>query len=251
MVKGESKKRREKGLGSIIDRGGKYEGTYVLHRENGTKKEKSFTRGTKNEIIDIQSQLRNLGILASNVKDVHIDRFTNNITLIRSGQDKSSIGIDKDVMVNDYMTHYLYDIRRKGINGKVIEQTTFSSYIDKAKYIKEYIGDKKVREVTLEDVEDMINDLNKKIADSTLVQVRQLIVNMMLCAKKEGITSENVLEGEKLNIKEKKGKKEKKIIQKEDINTFVNYCKEHKYYILIFLLSTGTRASEAARGYLE
>lgn len=246
MTKVENKKRREKGLGSIIDRDGKYEGTFVLHRENGSRLEKSFTRRTRNEIIDIQSQLRNLGILENNVKDVHIDRNTNKITLIRNGQNKSSIGLDKDIIVNDYMTHYLYDIRKKGINGRVIEDTTFSSYIDRAKYIKDYIGNKKVREVALEDVEYMINDLNKKIADSTVIQVRQLIVNMMLYAKKEGITSENVLEGEKLNIKEKKGKKKKKIVQRKDIDTFVNYCKEHKYYILIFLISTGLRASEAA-----
>lgn len=246
MTKVESKKRREKGLGSIIDRGGKYEGTFVLHRENGSRLEKSFTRRTRNEIIDIQSQLRNLGLLEDNVKDVHIDRNTNKITLIRSGQNKSNIGLDKDILVKDYLMHYLFTYRKKGINGRVIEDTTFSSYMDRAKVIEKYIGNVKIRELTFEDIEELINKLSKYTASSTVVQIRQLIANMLYYAKKDGVINENVLANEKINIKEKKAKKEKKIIEPKDIQKFVNYCKEHKYYILIFILSSGCRASEIA-----
>lgn len=142
-------------------------------------------------------------------------------------------------------------IDEKDFYGIVIEDTTLNTYYEKVDIINRHLGNRKVRELTFEDIEEFINTINEKVADSTVKQVRQHIVSMIYYAKKDGIIDENILQNEKLNIKEKKGKNKKKIIQTKEIPIFVNYCKEHKYNILVFLLGTGARASERCWCYLE
>lgn len=236
----------KRGNGGVRVKNGKYEGTYVIHRENGTSFSKSFTRSTLTEINDIKAQLRVLGVVENNVKDVKIDRNTNNITLIYKGQTNSKTNLDKNILVKDYVYYYTFEHRKNGISGRKIEDTTFSSYVDKAKFIEEYLGDKKVIDLTFDDIEDFINELHKNTCDTTARQTRDYVTSMMAFAHKDGITTENVLQGNKITLKEHKGKNEKKIIQKEDIKTFVNYCKEHKYYDILFILNTGVRVSEMA-----
>ena len=47
--------------------------------------------------------------------------------------------LNKDMLVKDYVQHFLFTHRRKGVRGKQVEDTTFSGYIDKCKYIEEYL----------------------------------------------------------------------------------------------------------------
>lgn len=234
----------KRGNGGIRVKNGKYEGTYVIHRENGTSFSKSFTRSTLTEINDIKAQLRVLGVVENNVKDVKIDKNTNNITLIYKGQIGSKTKLDRNMLVKDYVYYYTFEHRKNGVSGRKIEDTTFSSYIDKAKFIEEYLGDRRVIDLTFEDIEDFVSKIHEKTCDTTARQTRDYITSMMAFAYKDGITTENVLQYNKVTLKEHKGKKEKKIIQKGDIKTFVDYCKEYKHYDLLFMLYTGVRVSE-------
>jgi hypothetical protein len=244
-------KRQRRGEGGLRLKNGKWEGTMTIYKKNGESFIKSFTRNSINEINDIKAEIRVLGTVDDNVKDIRIDKRTNKVTLVLKGQSKNNIEISKDILVKDYVDYYIFEHRKKGLKGRKIEDTTLVAYTDKAKYIKQYIGDRKVKELTYEDIEQFINNLHKKTCDTTTKQTRDIITNMMEFAYKDGITTENVLQNNKITLKECKGKKEKKIIQKEDIKIFTDYCKEHKYYDLLFILDTGVRASEMARYNLE
>lgn len=69
---------------------------------------------------------------------------------------------------------------------------------------------------------------------------------MMKFAKKDGVTEENVLQDEKITLRERKGKKEKKIIHREDEEKFIEYCVENKYIDILMLVFSGVRSSELA-----
>ena len=233
-------KRNANGEGGLRQdkRTGNWEGTYTLYRQDGTAIKKSFTRATRNEILDIKAKLRLMGILENNVATIEIDRHTDEIRLLLKGQNKNSIGLSKDITVAEYVDYYLETHRRNGLNGKKVEDTTFSSYVDKGKLIKKHIGNMKVKDLTFEELDNFINTLNREVSDTTAKQTRDIVTKMMFFAKKDGVVKENVLQDEKITIKERKGKTEKKIIQEEDISKFIRYCMKQKYYDLIFLLNT-------------
>lgn len=239
------KKRRGKGEGGIRKcSNGKLEGTYNLHKENGQVIRKSFVRNTKNEILDIMAKLRGIGILDNNVKDICINKYTNEIRLIKIGQSKSVRKLSSNITFKEYSEYYLEKHRKNGLKGRKIEETTYTSYVDRVKMLNKYIGNKKVVDLEYEDLEECIDKLHEVTCDTTTKQARDILVSIMKFSKKDGITEENVLQDELLTIKEKKGKKERKILQGEDLNKFVNYCKENKVYDLLFMLYTGVRVSE-------
>lgn len=251
MSKRRKGSRERRGTGGLRVKGKGFEGTYVVHRENGTSINISFTRKTENEINDIKAKLRLLGLVDNAVKKIKIDKYTNEIGFVYNSMKANSEKLNNNMLVKDYVDYFLFEHRKKGVRGKKVEDTTFSAYIDKGNNIKKYLGDKKVAELVFEDIESFINDLHKNTCDTTARQTRDLITSMLFYAKKDGITKENILQDEKINLKESKGKREKKIVQQEDLETFINYCMENKYYDLLFILNTGIRASELARSYLE
>ena len=154
--------------------------------------------------------------------------------------------MNNEMLTKDYVQYFLEEHRRKGVKGRKIEDTTFSGYVDKCRFITEYIGNIKVLDLTREDIEDFIDKVHKRTCDTTARQVRDLTTSMIHFAKKDGLIQEDILQGEKVTLKESKGTAEKKVISEEDMKIFINYCKEQKYYDLIFAMCTGVRASELA-----
>lgn len=243
MENNKVRKRRRRGEGGLrqLDNG-KYEGTFVIVNKNGKTREKSFTRDTIDEINIVKAKLRLLGVLENDVIDIKIDRHTNEIKLIKQGQSKSSGGVNNNMTVAEYVKVFLFEHRQRGERGRKIEDTTLNTYIDRCKLIEQYLGNKKVADLTFEDIENCINNIHSNTTcDTTAKQARDIMKSLMGYAKKDGIIEKNVLEENKINLKEHKGKKEKMIIERDDIETFVNYCKEHKHYDMILLLFTGIR----------
>lgn len=219
-----------------------------IYNKRGDSLRYSFTRETKDEILDIKAKLRLLGNVDNDVVKIKINKHTNEIELIRTGQATRNrvATLNKGMLVKDYVQYFLFTHRRKGVRGKQVEDTTFSGYIDKCKYIEEYLGDKKLAELILDDVEEFIGELHERTCDTTTRQTRDLLVSMLKFAKKDGVIEYNILQGEDVNLKESKGKTKKEIIKEEDIATFRKHCEEHKHYEMLMLLYTGMRASEMA-----
>lgn len=217
---------------------GKIETSCTVHRKNGTSIRVYFVRKTETELLDIKAKLRLLGLVDNDVVDVKVNEFTNEIMIIRRGQSRASIGLSKDVLVEEYVDFYLYEHRRNGINGKKIEDTTFSTYIERGNIIKRDLGKIRMVDLTYDDLDNFINVKNVNLVDTTRKQLRDMVTNMMHFANKDRVVEENILKDNKITIKEKKGKKEKKTIQEKDLKIFIDYCEEHGYYDLIFLLNT-------------
>ncbi len=241
------KTRQKRGTGGLRCKGGKIEGTFTVYRQNGTSIKKSFMRDTEREINDIKAKLRLLGLVDNDVKGIEIDKKTNEIRLIKNENKSSKIKVYSDMLVRDYINYYLFGHRKKGERGKIIEETTFLSYCDKAKYIEEYLGNKKMTELTVDDLQEFIDKLQQRgLSYSNVKQVRNVLTTMIRYAKKDGVITENILADEKLALKQSNRTKEKYIIKKEDRKTFIDYCIKNKYYDLIFLMTTGLRAGELA-----
>lgn len=145
------------------------------------------------------------------------------------------------------MNTFLFVHRRQGVKGKVVEDTTFSGYVDKCKIIERYLGEEKIADLTLEDLINFVKQIQTDgYSESTVKQTRDLITSFMRFAKKDKVTEVNVLADEKITISESKKAKEKYILEKNDYEKFINYCKGNEYADLIFMLCTGVRISELA-----
>lgn len=235
------------------NKNGTFEGYGTVHNKRGDALKYSFTRATQNEVMDIKAKIRLLGIVENNVVKIRINKYTDEIELIKNGRNRNdNTKLNKDILVKDYLIYYLFEHRKNGVSGRKVTDNTFASYFDLGKYIERYLGDKRVVDVTLEDLRDFICTLqNEGKAETTVKKVRDILTSLINYANKDKITEENVLQGERLTIKESKGAKEKKIMDKESVRVFLKYCNEHKYCDLILAQLTGCRASELARNLLE
>ena len=236
--------RRARNTGGLRQKGANtFEGRLRVRRKDGSFIEKSFTRSTKSECQEIINSLRVYEPLENNIKEIKIDRYTNNITLIKDGEDNN---INGDMLFSDYMDYFIWNHRRLGIKNTAIKETTLSSYIDNAKLIKRKIGDRKIADLKYEDIRKALEEIHQDTCDSTAKKVKNLVYSAFKFAKKDKVISVNVLaDNDEIHFKESKGKKSRKIIRKEDEQIVIDYCLENKEYMILFILLTGVRESEA------
>lgn len=244
------KNKRKLGIGMRYNSNGTIEEYGVIHNERGEALTYSFTRGTVGEVADIKARIGKLRVVDNDVIKIKINKYTDEIELIRKGgtQTNSGTQLSKDMTVSEYIKYFLFEHRRRGRKGKIIEETTFAGYVDRCKYIADIIGELRVSELTRKELEYCVDTLQGQgRADSTCRQTRDLLVSMVHFAKKDRLLEKDILEGEMLTLKEKKGKTKKAIIENEEnLSMFKNYCIEHKCYELLMILYTGIRSSEMA-----
>lgn len=241
------KNKRKLGIGMRYNSNGTIEGYGVIHNERGEALTYSFTRGTVGEVVDIKARIGKLRVVDKDVIKIKINKYTDEIELIRKGgtQTNSGTQLSKDMTVSEYIKYFLFEHRRRGRKGKIIEDSTFAGYFDRCKYIADIIGELRVSELTRKNLEYCVDTLQGQgRADSTCKQTRDLLVSMVHFAKKDGLLETDILEGETLTLKEKKGKVKKRIIQKEDRKEFTDYCLQNKDYEILMLYYTGVRPSE-------
>lgn len=244
-----AKKRKQLGKGMRYNSNGSIEGYGTIHNKRGDTIKYSFTRSTVDEITDIQARIRILGTVSNDIIKIRVNKYTNEVELIRKGRTQTDgiIQLSKDITVSEYIDYFLFEHRRRGVNGKIVEDTTFAGYVERCSYIKRNIGEIIVSELTRKDLEYCVDTLQKGgLVDSTCRQIRDLLVSMVHFARKDGLLEEDIMQGEKLTLKEKKGKAKKYVIEGEDIAKCITYCLDNKEYGVLMLLYTGIRASELA-----
>lgn len=244
--------RGEKGDGCIRKtKSGSYEGSYTIHKKDGTEIRKSFTRKNRIEVKDIIAHLKVLEPIDEDVIKVDINKTTNKILLIKKEELflGKKVQLDKNILVDDYVDYWLWFHRRKGETGKKIKNSTFNDYVDKANLIKRKIGqvklkkDKiqkiKVNELTFDFIADKLTELYEETAYSTTIQVRNHIFNMMKYAKKDGVIDENPLADETIKISSKGKKFKRKIVEEKDIDRAIKYCLKNNYMDVFVQIMTG------------
>lgn len=149
------------------------------------------------------------------------------------------------------MDYFLWTHRRKGLKGRRVKDNTFNSYRDRGNLLKEELGSDRVVDLTYDDIDRAIQNIHKRTCDTTARQTRDLVVSMMYFAKKDKVTTENVLQDEAITLRERKGKNEKKIIHRDDEERLIEYCIKNKCIEILMLLFSGVRSSEMARHDME
>ena len=250
------KTRQKRGTGGLVQKNGKFEGRYRLYRKNGTYIDKSFTRKTENEINDIKARLRLIGTLEDDIESVNIDKRTNEISLVRKTMTISNkkVHITQNIALNDYIDFWLWNYRKKGEKGKMVKDSTFEDYVQKADYIKKRLGTRtlknkkqvpvRVVDLNFETMETAMLELYNDTCYTTALQVRNHLYNLMKYAKKDKIIEENPFEENRINFPDHEPKKERTIIKEQDIGKVIQYALKLWYIDVLTQLMTGARVSE-------
>ncbi|MFR8233207.1 MAG: tyrosine-type recombinase/integrase [Clostridia bacterium] len=250
------KTRQKRGTGGLVQKNGKFEGRYRLYRKNGTYIDKSFTRKTENEINDIKARLRLIGTLEDDIENVEIDKRTNEISLVRKTMTISNkkVHITQNIALNDYVDFWLWNYRKKGEKGKMVKDSTFEDYVQKADYIKKRLGTRtlknkkqvpvRVVDLNFETMETAMLELYNDTCYTTALQVRNHLYNLMKYAKKDKIIEENPFEENRINFPDHEPKKERTIIKEQDIGKVIQYALKLWYIDVLTQLMTGARVSE-------
>lgn len=240
-------KRRAKGEGYLKEIApNKWEGREVLKRENGTEIIKSVTRNTKQEVIMLKNKLRALQPLDNNVDKIKINKFNNEIILIRKEKSPTN-GLSKETTVEKYIDYWLFHHRRNGLKGRRIVDNTFADYVQKCDILKRKIGKLKMRELTFEIIQNTLLEIHSETSDTTATQVKNHVYNMMNFAKKDKVISENPLEeNAPIQFQLSKKRNRRKVLDRTDEDKVIEYCLKNQFYDIIVLMFSATRISELA-----
>ena len=153
--------------------------------------------------------------------------------------------------VEQYMTKWLYTYKLKAVKRSTfdINEKMFLRYINPA------IGNKKFKEVTDTDLQNILNKTSETKAFSTVRKVKETINQCWKFAYDRKDIEKNLLLTLRIPKENQCGKKTKEMNIYTDIeikkmySAIVEYYNEHHYYrispIFIFLANTGLRIGEA------
>lgn len=154
--------------------------------------------------------------------------------------------IDINISLSDFIDYVLSKKKRE------VSDTTYSGYFYRAKRIKEYFGDIKVREVNIKTVESFLDSLfeTHQIQPRTAKDIKIFLGNVLEQAVRKGIIPYNPVKDVALNkTLATKYSKEKNIDEKffsyEEAQLFLSKVKDHELYELFYVtLFFGLRREE-------
>lgn len=153
---------------------------------------------------------------------------------------------DRNESLADFTDYVLAKKKRE------VSDTTYSGYFYRAKRIKEYFGDIKVREINEKMIEDFLDNLFEKyhIQPRTVKDIKVFLGNVMDQAVREGLISYNpvkeVVINKNLAAKYAKDKNtDEEFFSYEEAQLFLNKVRDHELYELFYLtLFFGLRREE-------
>ena len=158
----------------------------------------------------------------------------------------SDVVHDRNESLADFTDYVLAKKKRK------VSDTTYSGYFYRAKRIKEYFGDIKVRELNEKMVEAFLDSLFEKnhVQPRTVKDIKVFLGNVMDLAVREGLISYNpvkeVVINKTLAAKYAKDKNtDEEFFSYEEAQLFLNKVRDHELYELFYLtLFFGLRREE-------
>ena len=143
---------------------------------------------------------------------------------------------DRNESLADFTDYVLAKKKRE------VSDTTYSGYFYRAKRIKEYFGDVKVRELNEKMIEDFLDSLfeNHHVQPRTVKDIKVFLGNVMDLAVREGLISYNpvkeVVINKTLAAKYAKDKNtDEEFFSYEEAQLFLNKVREHELYELFYL----------------
>ena len=124
---------RATGVNIIQNTGAPGSSTTIKIRGTGTVNDSDPLYVVDGFIVD------NIDYLNPNdIENVEIDKRTNEISLVRKTMTISNkkVHITQNIELNSYIDFWLWNYRKKGEKGKMVKDSTFEDYVQKADYIK-------------------------------------------------------------------------------------------------------------------
>ena len=149
---------------------------------------------------------------------------------------KEVLATDRNISISDYTDYVL------GRKKREVSDTTYSSYTYKAKHIREYFGDIKVRDINEIMVEGFLDSLfeTNHVQHRTVKDIKVFLGSVIEQAIKEGIITYNPVKEVVINknlaaqyAKEKNSDEE--FFSYEEAQLFLNRIKDHELYELFYL----------------
>ncbi|MCR5232861.1 MAG: site-specific integrase [Lachnospiraceae bacterium] len=149
---------------------------------------------------------------------------------------KEALATDRNISISDYTDYVL------GRKKREVSDTTYSSYTYKAKHIREYFGDIKVRDINEIMVEGFLDNLfeTNHVQHRTVKDIKVFLGSVIEQAIKEGIITYNPVKEVVINknlaaqyAKEKNSDEE--FFSYEEAQLFLNRIKDHELYELFYL----------------
>ena len=149
---------------------------------------------------------------------------------------KEVLATDRNISISDYTDYIL------GRKKREVSDTTYSSYTYKAKHIREYFGDIKVKDINEIMVEGFLDSLfeTNQVQHRTVKDIKVFLGSVIEQAVKEGIITYNPVKEVVINknlaaqyAKEKNSDEE--FFSYEEAQLFLNRIKDHDLYELFYL----------------
>lgn len=125
---------------------------------------------------------------------------------------------------------------------------TYDSYLGKTKNIMKYFGEKKLEEVTTEELREFLLKYLKeerKLADRSINYYNSVIRFIY------EVTMDKIINKKQLPMYRKR-RKMKDVLTKEELSTFFNACENYMYKtIFMMIYGSGLRVSEAVNLRIE
>ena len=236
------KSRRSKGEGCLRQKpNGSWEAIVNIKKYSGDSITKSICRKNKSEVLLLKSQLQALEPLDDDVIKIEI-KGCKILQLKQNGTNTfgEKSHIDKEILVKDYIDYWLWNHRKNGV-----VENSFADYVEKCNHIKAYLGELPVKALTFEIIQNTILSIQKNTCDTTAVQVKNHLKNMLNYAcNVDFIIENNPLSTRQLKLSTHKKKAEKLVLTRDDENKLIKYCIENNADDLLVAIFSGCRSSE-------
>ncbi len=146
------------------------------------------------------------------------------------------LDIDANITLSDFIDYFLKEVKR------TIADTTYSSYDYRSKHIKQKLGNKRVRALTINDVEQLLDYLltEKKVQERYVKDVKSLFSQIIDFAQNKGIISDNPVKHAKIDKElaslNKSLKHDENFFTYDEAINFLSVIENEQYYEMFYLI---------------
>ena len=142
-----------------------------------------------------------------------------------------------DIRLSDFVDSWIESHKSR------VTENTYRSYLVPIKHIKQHLGKKPLQKIHASDIENMYTELSKDKTNTYVTYVHRVLNIAMKSAEKQRIINRNPCV---FIPPPKKEKSSAKIIEPDDIKTYLQAFHDHYLYIAVCIgLFCGLRNSEA------
>lgn len=149
---------------------------------------------------------------------------------------KQELNIDINITLSDFIDSFLEEKRRK------VADTTYAAYVNRGKHIKTVLGEKRIRSITVDDVESLFDYLftQKHVQERYVKDIKVLFSEILDNAQYKGLISDNPSRdatiSKRLISQEAKSKHDENFFTYDEAIRFLSIIENEPYYEMFYLI---------------